>query len=189
FFFSFFFFSSRRRHTRFSRDWSSDVCSSDLASSTGVSSSSSASGSAVSSSSAGSVSTGTGWLVPCTAAHWPPGQFVSPPELIILTPATVPPSTTTTAATDSRAILPLPPPDGASSAAGSFGGLRRPRRGSGASWSPPVQPEPRKPVSASAQAGVGATEVGEPATLTSPGSGGRLGGSNRPVASAPNGSP
>src|SRR5436309_11583759 len=26
----FFFFSSRRRHTRFSRDWSSDVCSSDL---------------------------------------------------------------------------------------------------------------------------------------------------------------
>src|SRR5436309_8907758 len=28
--FLFFFFSSRRRHTRFSRDWSSDVCSSDL---------------------------------------------------------------------------------------------------------------------------------------------------------------
>src|SRR5690606_39676760 len=28
--FWFFFFSSRRRHTRFSRDWSSDVCSSDL---------------------------------------------------------------------------------------------------------------------------------------------------------------
>src|SRR5690606_40686771 len=28
--FNFFFFSSRRRHTRFSRDWSSDVCSSDL---------------------------------------------------------------------------------------------------------------------------------------------------------------
>src|SRR5690606_40915992 len=26
----YFFFSSRRRHTRFSRDWSSDVCSSDL---------------------------------------------------------------------------------------------------------------------------------------------------------------
>src|SRR5207302_6425634 len=25
-----FFFSSKRRHTRFSRDWSSDVCSSDL---------------------------------------------------------------------------------------------------------------------------------------------------------------
>src|SRR5690606_19129159 len=25
-----FFFSSRRRHTRFSRDWSSDMCSSDL---------------------------------------------------------------------------------------------------------------------------------------------------------------
>src|SRR5690606_40717444 len=25
-----FFFCSRRRHTRFSRDWSSDVCSSDL---------------------------------------------------------------------------------------------------------------------------------------------------------------
>src|SRR5216684_8213037 len=28
----FFFFSSRRRHTRCSRDWSSDVCSSDLGS-------------------------------------------------------------------------------------------------------------------------------------------------------------
>src|SRR5215217_5574433 len=27
----FFFFSSRRRHTRYWRDWSSDVCSSDLA--------------------------------------------------------------------------------------------------------------------------------------------------------------
>src|SRR5690606_40345988 len=32
-----FFFSSRRRHTRFSRDWSSDVCSSDLSSSGGSS--------------------------------------------------------------------------------------------------------------------------------------------------------
>src|SRR5690606_35138114 len=31
----FFFFSSRRRHTRFSRDWSSDVCSSDLRAYTG----------------------------------------------------------------------------------------------------------------------------------------------------------
>src|SRR5438067_8395709 len=29
-FFCFFFFSSRRRHTRSKRDWSSDVCSSDL---------------------------------------------------------------------------------------------------------------------------------------------------------------
>src|SRR2546430_13351206 len=28
--FGFFFFSSRRRHTRFDCDWSSDVCSSDL---------------------------------------------------------------------------------------------------------------------------------------------------------------
>src|SRR2546429_784387 len=27
---AYFFFSSRRRHTRCSRDWSSDVCSSDL---------------------------------------------------------------------------------------------------------------------------------------------------------------
>src|SRR5271170_3206267 len=32
--FSFFFFSSRRRHTRSTRDWSSDVCSSDLGSET-----------------------------------------------------------------------------------------------------------------------------------------------------------
>src|SRR2546429_4337662 len=31
----FFFFSSRRRHTRCSRDWSSDVCSSDLISTQG----------------------------------------------------------------------------------------------------------------------------------------------------------
>src|SRR5690606_40435749 len=31
-----FFFSSRRRHTRFSRDWSSDVCSSDLGTGTVV---------------------------------------------------------------------------------------------------------------------------------------------------------
>src|SRR5690625_8023614 len=30
-----FFFSSRRRHTRWPRDWSSDVCSSDLVSPTG----------------------------------------------------------------------------------------------------------------------------------------------------------
>src|SRR5207245_5032465 len=30
FFFLLFFFSSRRRHTRCYRDWSSDVCSSDL---------------------------------------------------------------------------------------------------------------------------------------------------------------
>src|SRR5207247_6619609 len=30
----FFFFSSRRRHTRSTRDWSSDVCSSDLSGST-----------------------------------------------------------------------------------------------------------------------------------------------------------
>src|SRR5437870_8183400 len=30
FFLYFFFFSSRRRHTRWPRDWSSDVCSSDL---------------------------------------------------------------------------------------------------------------------------------------------------------------
>src|SRR5437868_15222756 len=29
--FNLFFFSSRRRHTRSKRDWSSDVCSSDLA--------------------------------------------------------------------------------------------------------------------------------------------------------------
>src|ERR1035437_10405175 len=30
YFFFFFFFSSRGRHTRYGRDWSSDVCSSDL---------------------------------------------------------------------------------------------------------------------------------------------------------------
>src|SRR5207249_9040168 len=36
FFFFFFFFSSRRRHTRSKRDWSSDVCSSDLAARPGL---------------------------------------------------------------------------------------------------------------------------------------------------------
>src|SRR2546422_1351378 len=36
--FIFFFFSSRRRHTRCSRDWSSDVCSSDLTRSQGITS-------------------------------------------------------------------------------------------------------------------------------------------------------
>src|SRR5256884_1503526 len=35
--FSIFFFSSRRRHTRCSRDWSSDVCSSDLVERSGTS--------------------------------------------------------------------------------------------------------------------------------------------------------
>src|SRR5947209_20427834 len=34
--FFFFFFSSRRRHTRYWRDWSSDVCSSDLISCAGA---------------------------------------------------------------------------------------------------------------------------------------------------------
>src|SRR3989440_1383832 len=35
---SFFFFSSRRRHTRSDRDWSSDVCSSDLGQNSGFAS-------------------------------------------------------------------------------------------------------------------------------------------------------
>src|SRR5258707_4039466 len=34
-YFFFFFFSSRRRHTRYWRDWSSDVCSSDLTTTNG----------------------------------------------------------------------------------------------------------------------------------------------------------
>src|SRR5690349_22035478 len=46
-FFFFFFFSSRRRHTRSLRDWSSDVCSSDL-SPTGASASNADDGSAAS---------------------------------------------------------------------------------------------------------------------------------------------
>src|SRR5437868_10518502 len=57
FFFIFFFFSSRRRHTRSKRDWSSDVCSSDL------------------------------WKVPpttapcptCSCARWPPAPSSSIP--------------------------------------------------------------------------------------------------------------
>src|SRR2546421_4366180 len=36
FIFFFFFFSSRRRHTRSDRDWSSDVCSSDLGQALGI---------------------------------------------------------------------------------------------------------------------------------------------------------
>src|SRR5439155_491726 len=35
-FIAYFFFSSRRRHTRWPRDWSSDVCSSDLLATTSV---------------------------------------------------------------------------------------------------------------------------------------------------------
>src|SRR5438874_4634493 len=35
-FYTFFFFSSRRRHTRSLRDWSSDVCSSDLSVKRGI---------------------------------------------------------------------------------------------------------------------------------------------------------
>src|SRR5690625_6815207 len=35
-FFFVFFFSSRRRHTRWPRDWSSDVCSSDLGEHVGI---------------------------------------------------------------------------------------------------------------------------------------------------------
>src|SRR5207237_3600416 len=35
FLYAYFFFSSRRRHTRFKCDWSSDVCSSDLESDVG----------------------------------------------------------------------------------------------------------------------------------------------------------
>src|SRR5690625_5668091 len=35
-FIDYFFFSSRRRHTRWPRDWSSDVCSSDLVEDVGV---------------------------------------------------------------------------------------------------------------------------------------------------------
>src|SRR5690606_40729204 len=45
-----FFFSSRRRHTSFSRDWSSDVCSSDLQQFTGD---------------------GASWYVPCPECRWP----------------------------------------------------------------------------------------------------------------------
>src|SRR5690606_40019577 len=48
-----FFFSSRRRHTSFSRDWSSDVCSSDLGSSSALSYSVAASDRALWSKSAG----------------------------------------------------------------------------------------------------------------------------------------
>src|SRR5207247_3533339 len=43
----FFFFSSRRRHTRSTRDWSSDVCSSDLIGARGTGGSSGGSAAAV----------------------------------------------------------------------------------------------------------------------------------------------
>src|SRR6266498_4506329 len=52
--FLFFFFSSRRRHTRCGRDWSSDVCSSDLLSA--------------------SEPDGSEWMPSClVAAWWQPG--------------------------------------------------------------------------------------------------------------------
>src|SRR6476620_293652 len=72
----FFFFSSRRRHTRYWRDWSSDVCSSDLTDQPSV----------------GSIESGPGSpgrytvmvppdVAPATSAAGPcrPASFVTPP--------------------------------------------------------------------------------------------------------------
>src|SRR5207249_8001715 len=53
----FFFFSSRRRHTRSKRDWSSDVCSSDLV----------------------RVPCSTPRLPPAKRAAWRPGKSPEPP--------------------------------------------------------------------------------------------------------------
>src|SRR5256886_4670282 len=55
-----FFFSSRRRHTRFDCDWSSDVCSSDLSGAAGVR----AEGGGVSP--AASFLVPSSWLDPCS---------------------------------------------------------------------------------------------------------------------------
>src|SRR5207247_5423644 len=60
--FFFFFFSSRRRHTRSTRDWSSDVCSSDLAAWRG--------GSWASLAAAGGIAATLGWTI-----RWRPGRL------------------------------------------------------------------------------------------------------------------
>src|SRR5947209_3300769 len=62
--FSFFFFSSRRRHTRYWRDWSSDVCSSDL---TGR--------------------RGRGWAFPLVAGAWDDPVVDSPSVQLWVPPA------------------------------------------------------------------------------------------------------
>src|SRR5256886_11373895 len=59
-----FFFSSRRRHTRFDCDWSSDVCSSDLALVTAL-----VAGSDAASSLAGNGALGVACVLGC-AAGW-----------------------------------------------------------------------------------------------------------------------
>src|SRR2546427_2064013 len=63
----FFFFSSRRRHTRFDCDWSSDVCSSDLACHAGV-----------------TAAKARGWQVLVTDHHLPGPQL--PPADVIVDP-------------------------------------------------------------------------------------------------------
>src|SRR5256886_7235427 len=66
----YFFFSSRRRHTRFDCDWSSDVCSSDLRSSR-VSLLSPAEKSAIHPASSGSLQRESHCHCDCRLGEWP----------------------------------------------------------------------------------------------------------------------
>src|SRR5207302_6491937 len=69
----YFFFSSRRRHTRFSRDWSSDVCSSDLSGSARLSSTAPPRGLTTTSWSLTEAATCWGWI-----RHPPSSRPVAP---------------------------------------------------------------------------------------------------------------
>src|SRR5690606_40624584 len=79
-----FFFSSRRRHTRFSRDWSSDVCSSDLGTVSRIPSTSvTSAGEALSAPHA----SGTPWPSPTTNHLVPLPRLVFPTQSPLFLPA------------------------------------------------------------------------------------------------------
>src|SRR2546430_17613415 len=73
--FSFFFFSSRRRHTRFDCDWSSDVCSSDLGDADRVPGGGRVTTMPRKVAVIGAGDIGCGWAALCASAGWPGTVF------------------------------------------------------------------------------------------------------------------
>src|SRR2546430_3796962 len=73
--FSFFFFSSRRRHTRFDCDWSSDVCSSDLGDADRVPGGGRVTTMPRKVAVIGAGDIGCGWAALCASAGWPVTVF------------------------------------------------------------------------------------------------------------------
>src|SRR5256884_436963 len=110
-----FFFSSRRRHTRCSRDWSSDVCSSDLASGNPVSgvavtfAASPGSGTVTPTTpvatGANGIAAATSWTLSATA-----GQNTATATATGLAGSPVTFTATRTAGAATRLLLPTPPP-------------------------------------------------------------------------------